>query len=174
MGRIFFTGDQHFFHGNAIYYCNRPFKNLNAMHSGIIDRHNEVVGPDDVCYHLGDIAFISKSQIQKLEKIISKLNGTNILILGNHDENHPFTYMNLGFMSVHTSLILPEDNRFILNHDPAASLLYKNKFWIVAHVHDLFTVHKNCVNVGVDVRNYYPVSLEEVVKDAENNCTLRE
>lgn len=162
MDNVYFTGDQHFFHKNVISFCNRPFNNVKQMNSSIISNHNEVVKPGDICYHLGDLAFIPKSQTQKLENIVGSLNGTNILIMGNHDEVHPFTYMNMGFASVHTSLELPEDKRFNLIHDPAASIIDKNKYWIHAHLHDMYRILNNCVNVGVDVWNQYPVSLETI------------
>ena len=158
----YFTGDQHFFHTRVITYCNRPYKNINQMHSEIIANHNKTVSPDDTCYHLGDLAFIGKSQVQKLESIINKLNGTNILIMGNHDENHPFTYMNMGFWSVHTGLILPEDQRFKLVHDPASSITDKNSYWIHAHIHDMYRKFENCINVGVDVWDCKPVSLSKI------------
>lgn len=170
MGRVFFTGDQHFFHKNVIEYCNRPFKNINQMHSEIIANHNNTVSPDDTCYHLGDLAFIGKAQVQKLESIISKLNGTNILIMGNHDDNHPFTYMNMGFWSVHTGLILPDHHLFKLAHDPAASIMDRSRYWIHAHLHTMYRFLNNCVNVGVDMWDYTPVSLE-IIKDSFNMKT---
>ena len=39
---IYFTGDEHFGHKNAIKYCNRPFSDVDEMDREIIKRHNEV------------------------------------------------------------------------------------------------------------------------------------
>jgi calcineurin-like phosphoesterase family protein len=164
----FFTADQHFFHRNIINLCYRPFKSINEMHNILIDRYNEVVGLNDTCYHIGDFAMLGKSQINKLESIINKLNGRKILILGNHDEGKPFTYVNMGFESVHTSLEL--SNGWILTHDPAVSCIDRNKRFVVGHVHDLFVTQKNCVNVGVDVWGFYPVSkltIEDMIYNEE-------
>ena len=160
--KIFFTGDQHYFHKNIISACNRPFQNINEMHNVLISRHNEVVGKNDICYHVGDFTFLSNSNMQKVESVLKKLNGRNVLILGNHDPDKPHTLVNMGFESVHTSLILPEDNRFILNHDPAVSLIDRSKNFLVAHVHDLFVKEKNCLNVGVDIWNFYPISFKYI------------
>jgi len=40
------------------------------------------------------------------------------------------------------------------------TLVDKNRKWIVGHVHDLFFTQGNCINVGVDIHNYKPVSLD--------------
>ena len=96
-----------------------------------------------------------------LEQITQKLNGVKHLILGNHDRLKPFDYIDLGFTSVHTSLLYEE---FVLNHDPAASVVMKDKTWLVGHVHDLFVQVRNVLNVGVDVRDFKPISIDEVRK----------
>ena len=160
MDAVWFSADHHFYHKNIIRYCNRPFKDINEMGRKLIKNHNELVKENDICYFIGDFAFLGKSHVNKVESILNKLNGRKVLILGNHDEGNPFTYVNLGFESVHTSLILPEDNDFILCHDPACSIVDKNRKWIVGHVHDLFFTQGNCINVGVDIHNYKPVSLD--------------
>ena len=159
-----FCGDHHFFHGNIIHkFRLRPeFNNVKEMHSYIIEKHNQYVKDGDVCYFLGDIAMLSKDNINKIEPLIRQMNGRKHLVMGNHDDNHPFTYEKMGFDSVHTAMVLPEDNKFILTHDPSKSIIDKNKFWIVGHVHDLFVIQKNCINVGLDAWNYRPVSFKTV------------
>lgn len=160
---IFFSSDWHLNHKNIIKYCNRPFSNIEEMRKKIIENHNSLVSNDDMVYHLGDFIFAPKSGIvDKIYSTLSKLNGRHILILGNHDDSSPKTYLKGGFESVHTSLILPNDNRFILNHDPAVSELNKEVTWIVGHVHTLFITQRNCINVGIDVWNYYPVSFKKI------------
>ncbi|HUS89517.1 MAG TPA: hypothetical protein VMW91_09155 [Desulfosporosinus sp.] len=47
----------------------------------IINKWNEVVSPEDIVYHLGDFAFRSKNTYS----CFNRLNGTKILIFGNHD-----------------------------------------------------------------------------------------
>ncbi len=164
---IWFTGDQHYYHSQILYYENRPFSRLPHSQypdheESLIENHNRFVGEDDICYHLGDLSFLTGSKVNKLEKIVPRLNGRNVLILGNHDEAKPFTYVKFGFESVHTSLILPFDNRFILCHDPACSIVDKESTWIVGHVHGLFTIQGHCINVGVDVWNYEPVHFDTI------------
>jgi calcineurin-like phosphoesterase family protein len=131
------------------------------MNREIVRRHNERVKKEDTIYIVGDISLSKRDH--DIERYISKMNGTKILILGNHDALKPFTYVNMGFRTVHTALeINTFKGDFVLVHDPAASCLDRTKIFLCAHIHDLFKMVQNAVNVGVDVWNFYPVSLDEI------------
>ena len=52
--KVFFTSDTHFYHGNIIRFCNRPFKSVEMMNETIISNWNNTVGQDDIVFHLGD------------------------------------------------------------------------------------------------------------------------
>lgn len=57
---IFFTSDEHYYHNNMILFRNngaRNFLTTDEMHKVLRKRHNEVVAPEDVVYHLGDFAY---------------------------------------------------------------------------------------------------------------------
>lgn len=159
MSTTWFTADQHFYHRHVIKYCDRPFRDLNEMHSVLIEKHNEVVQEDDHVYMLGDLAMLGSSQYDKLASIVRRLNGIKHLILGNHDEHKPFAYVKMGFATVHTAVKVEE---FWCMHDPAGSEIVKNELVLCGHVHTLFTRQRNCLNIGVDVCNFRPVSLGEV------------
>ena len=79
---IWFTSDTHFSHANIIRYCDRPYTDTDHMDEDIIARWNEVVSPDDIVFHLGDIAL---GPIEKSLPKIDRLNGYKIAKLGNHD-----------------------------------------------------------------------------------------
>lgn len=79
---IYFIADTHFYHENIIKYCNRPFKNSKQMNEYIVNKWNSVVTKDDIVYHLGDVGFGSTDELKEL---VGRLNGTKILIRGNHD-----------------------------------------------------------------------------------------
>ena len=53
---IFITSDHHFGHENIIKHCSRPFRNADEMDATMVDRWNEVVGPDDDVYIAGDFS----------------------------------------------------------------------------------------------------------------------
>lgn len=160
-----FSSDYHFFHNKIITYTNRPFKDEKEMRETIIRRNNELVSKDDNLYIIGDLALLNQAKIYKLKPVLDKMNGNKHLILGNHDESNPFNYEKLGISTVHTALFYNED--IILRHDPAAANVAPDKLWIVGHVHILFrylTTPVKCFNVGVDVNNFYPVKLDEILE----------
>lgn len=159
---LWFSSDHHFLHQGIIDVCNRPFKDEREMRDSLIDEHNSLVKKNDICHFIGDFSFCRKDNLMKIQKILGKLNGTKILILGNHDEGRPFSYVNMGFQSVHTSLVLPQDPNFILCHDPSASIVVPDKTWIVGHVHTMYVVLKNTINVSVDAHNFKPVNMDEI------------
>lgn len=78
----FFTSDTHFGHKNIIRYCDRPFDDVPHMNEMLIKNWNAVVSPEDEVFHLGDVAL---GPWVEWEGILSRLNGTIHLIIGNHD-----------------------------------------------------------------------------------------
>ena len=80
---IFFTSDLHFGHEGIIRMCNRPFQTLEEMDETLIKNWNSLAKPKDKVYVLGDFFMYYKKP--KLREILNRLNGTKILIKGNHD-----------------------------------------------------------------------------------------
>jgi len=86
---IFFTSDHHFGHANIIKFepLNRVdarggmFETVEQMDEFLILRWNEVVGVNDLVYHLGDASY----KRETLRAVLPRLNGRKILICGNHD-----------------------------------------------------------------------------------------
>jgi len=56
------------------------------MDETLITNWNEVVGPEDKVYHLGDIVF-SKEDTDSALSLLERLNGKIFLIKGNHDRS---------------------------------------------------------------------------------------
>jgi calcineurin-like phosphoesterase family protein len=76
-----------------------------------------------------------------------------------------------GFESVHTAFWFEADRyKFILVHDPSVYTMFQNEkdtVVLVGHIHNLFKhmlPEKKIINVGVDVWNYKPVALEEILE----------
>ena len=162
--------DEHYFHKKMLKYCDRPFKDLNSEHKEFIRRHNQVVSPLDHTIHVGDIAMVGINGASRLKKIIEKLNGTHELVLGNHDEIKPFTYINeAGIMAVHTSLVIDyKGKKFVFAHDPAiwtAIPREQNIIFVCGHIHKLFKVlrKEQVVNVSADVWDYTPITLDTII-----------
>lgn len=162
---MYFTSDTHFGHKRIIELCNRPFKSASHMDNELAKNWNSVVkNHSDVVYILGDFSMKGKNEESWILRMIKKLKGRKVLILGNHDKLRPFDYVDLGFESVHTSLILGE--RIMLCHDPAWAVAVPDDWTtLCGHVHDAFKVlsyPRQIINVGVDVWDYKPVTLKQI------------
>lgn len=173
MSRILFSSDTHIGHRNIIEYCQRPFKDLDEMHSEIIRRWNMVVSDNDTVYHLGDLALCPKTVWQP---ITQQLKGHKILIRGNHDKHTNRSYYDGGFEKLHDrwDLKLPteEANKFVivfLEHRPQFDYdTNKYSLHLCGHVHTRWTRKGNIINVGVDKWSYAPVTIEELIQAKED------
>lgn len=187
--KIWFSSDHHFGHANIIKYCNRPFGSVAHMDEALIHLWNEVVGPDDKVYYLGDF---SLARIEYIEPIVQRLNGKKILVHGNHDRTFPTSkkptpisrYIDIGFEEVclEKLITLPLHGvaqQVKLSHLPYAPLdpteevdrryLHmrpKDEGHLLLHGH----IHQHwkksqcgrMINVGVDVWDYKPISISEI------------
>ncbi|MDP2925455.1 MAG: metallophosphoesterase [Nanoarchaeota archaeon] len=162
--KIFITSDTHFNHKNIIKYACRPFKTIEEMNEEIIKRWNNKVGKGDIVIHLGDFGIGSKNEIIELK---NKLNGTIILLRGNHD--HKAT-REAGFLLVKGSL---EIENLILSHFPLSEEEIPKGFINVhGHIHEKESF--NGVNVSIEKTKYEPLELEklkESIKFKENKLS---
>lgn len=153
----YFSSDHHFRDPEMLQVIPRPFKSVDHMDSVMIKRFNERVGPDDTTFILGDF-FHKVSGGTKPEDILKQLNGQKILIRGNHDNRN-------GVKVVMDSAVIEYfGQRILLIHDPKDSYnLMANgavDMMFCGHVHLAWKYQSFTVNVGVDVWNYYPVSIK--------------
>lgn len=172
--KIFFTSDTHFGHANIIKYCNRPFASVEEMNEGIIQKWNAVVSPGDVVYHLGDFAMGHKDNVN----IRKRLNGKVILVKGNHDKKDA-VHLAAGFDEIHRRLeIEVEGYKLYLAHIPvhlpdptnrtyppdlvkSPPALYD--YFLCGHVHEQWRRHGTTINVGVDVSDFTPLTLQQLL-----------
>lgn len=172
---IFFTADLHLWNKNIIKYTQRPFSSYERMTEALISLQNETLSEDDTLFDLGDYSLKSSTFIrlyEKLEPQLKTIKGRH-LILGNHDSLKPFTYVNTElFTTVHTAFWFEyEGLKFVLNHDPCVfqpGLQFD--IGICGHVHKLFKEMlvdgRPVINVGVDVRDFKPISIEHIIEIA--------
>jgi len=165
--KIFITSDTHFNHKNIIEYACRPFKTIEEMNEEMIKRWNNKVGKGDIVIHLGDFGMGSKDEIIELK---NKLNGTIILLRGNHD--HKAT-REAGFLVVKGSL---EIENLILSHSPLSEEEIPKGFINVhGHIHEKESF--NGVNVSIEKTNYEPLELEklkESIKFKDNKLSEKQ
>lgn len=113
--QIFFTSDWHIGHENSIKFDNRPYKDLEEMHEALIRNFNAQVKDGGITYFLGDM-FTRSSEVTKA--VISRLNGTKVLIRGNHDKGFEACY-NVGFdVVINSSSLIIANELVTLTHCP--------------------------------------------------------
>lgn len=164
MANIFFTSDQHFGHKGMVNFTRhdgtklRPFYSVEEMNETLVYNYNKVVKPGDIVYFLGDV-FLHKGQ----SAIISRLNGTKKLILGNHDKEDVnfyrkhFTWVRAYGLNV---------NRLIMSHIPIhPESLGRWRANLHGHTHYRCLDDPRYVNVCVENTNYTPISLEDVEQE---------
>lgn len=111
----FFWADLHIGHFNSIKLDNRPFQDLTQMHVAFIKNYNAQVPENGICYFIGDIA-THGSELTK--EVISKMKGTKVLILGNHDKNPNACYA-MGFdVVLNNATIYIQGERVTMSHCP--------------------------------------------------------
>jgi calcineurin-like phosphoesterase family protein len=186
---IHFTSDWHLFHANSITFDQRPFKNLDHMHTVLVNNYNSQVPVDGVCYFLGDIGLSNK---EALSSVMSRLNGTKIMVLGNHDKGSNAMY-DIGFdVVLNNACIYIANERVTMSHCPlrgvfredvtgmrnaletdnwhgesrhdAFSVTDEGQFHLHGHIHSGKSNNKkhfdgNQFDVGVPANNYRPVSI---------------
>lgn len=155
------------------------------MNEEMIRRWNETVGPDDLVFHLGDVALGS---IADSLPLVGRLNGYKILVPGNHDrifsgeserkrERFLPEYWKV-FQAVAAETVhgeLADGTRFVMSHFPYQGDSHENDrhvdkrptdyglHLIHGHIHEKRRTEGRMINVGVDVNNFRPVSEDEII-----------
>lgn len=168
--KVHFLSDTHFFHTNIIKYCSRPFTDSDEMNAEMVKRWNTVVAPDDIVIHGGDLTAGLGLRRDELRDLIRSLNGTKVLVRGNHDHQTDEWYLESGMHRVYDSVNF---GGVLLVHYPlhdALSRGFDESSWGVVehvvhgHVHAVNAPEfENHYNVAADRHDFTPVPLEKVV-----------
>jgi calcineurin-like phosphoesterase family protein len=114
MKPTFFSSDWHIGHEKCLEYDKRPFRTLNEMHESLIVRYNSTVPNNGICYFLGDMG----NKPEDIKKVINRLNGTKVLIAGNHDRGITTMY-NCGFdVVIFSASLYIGNHRITMSHCP--------------------------------------------------------
>ena len=164
--KIYVISDHHFYHSNIISYHRTEFDNIFEMHEHIINKHNSIVGSDDIVIFLGDFCFKKAA----IKSFLEQMNGHKYLLLGNHDSNDLINcYGKLGFEGIFTNPV--KINDAYLSHNPLQKdemdnvnfqLLVKefnksNGFNYHGHIHTCESVNLPFINVCCEAQNYEPL-----------------
>lgn len=179
LDKVWFTADNHFGHENIIEYCNRPFKTVEEMDTKLIDNWNDVVRSGDTVYHLGDFCLGNGNLA---DVYFNQLNG-QIKILCN-PWHHDTRWLGRKYISADGAEVMyllplvslkvkrPEvpSLYIMLCHYPLASWdrSHYGSLHLHGHCHgNLLSSSENLLvrtDVGVDVQDYYPVSLNSILE----------
>ena len=170
---IFLISDTHFQH-QAPYTkftredgtMLRPHGSAEAGDEAMIENWNKVVSPNSKVYHLGDVFMTTKAN--EIVNVMRRLNGTKVLIKGNHDVAKLSVYAEY-FKDVRAYHVLAN---LVLSHVPLHPESISQRWLGNVHGHLHYKTVKDkwgkddpkYFNVSVERINYTPIALEEVIQ----------
>ena len=160
---VFFTSDTHVGDHRTLNIHRRPFKSVAEMDEALIAGWNEIVGPRDEVWHLGDFA----RKLADIASLLERLNGRKHLVRGNNDPAGIEAVA--GWTSVQDYFELEEDGRrLVLCHYPFRSWngMGRSALNLHGHSHGKLKPMKRQYDVGVDARAFRPVSLADLLRPA--------
>lgn len=172
----YITSDLHFGHANIMKFCpvtRARFKNDVAyMNEAMIKEWNEIVQPEDTTYILGDFAFLPAA---KAVEIVRRLNGSKILIEGNHDRkllNDPV--FRREFAHVHKYFDLNYNGtKVVMSHYPFLEWdqMHRGSLHFFGHLHGGVTNQEKyrCMDVGMDATGMIVIEIERAIASIANN-----
>lgn len=158
-----------------------PAPDLEAMNAALVENWNGRVKPGDLVYHLGDFCFGAP---HKWNDVLDKLNGDIVLVKGNHDiKNLRNNEMMARFLRIEEECYeyvrASDGNLYVLwlshypptgsDNDPRELFRPKRDRYydlsLCGRVHTSWKHHKGSgtINVGSDVWDYKPISLEDIL-----------
>ena len=160
-----FISDTHFFHENILKWGRGEFSSIEDMNEHIVDRWNSVVKKGDRVYHLGDV-WMGPSTHKDRAALMSRLNGSKSLIIGNHDD---VKYMAKGgfFRKIELWKYWP-DKPLIFTHVPIHEgsikerILQEGGINVHGHTHLQGSPDGPYRSVCCEIVDYTPVNLEEL------------
>lgn len=180
---IYYISDTHF-NDQAIFdKCKRPFNSLIEMESAIIKKWNNKVKEEDIIYVLGDI--IKDDDISSIQ-IFKRLIGHKHLIVGNHDHLilEDIEKSNIFESIKFIDLIMDNNRKVCICHYPLMDWMEFNREGILVygHIHNKtpkngyaykmikdYYMHLQAYNCGVDVCDFEPRTLDELIHLKEVN-----
>jgi calcineurin-like phosphoesterase family protein len=187
---IYFTSDPHYYHSRVIEYCARPFNSVEMMNEKMVANWNNVVHPDDVVYCLGDFSLAYRPVELYTNRLVGQkrlipgnhdwCHPANKKARGERLATQIANYEREGWevLPIHNTIDFPELGVVNLCHMPYQGdttdaryqefrMVDDGKVLICGHVHEKWKIKFTpngtlMVNVGVDVCNFTPVSIDNL------------
>jgi calcineurin-like phosphoesterase family protein len=169
---VYFTADSHWGHFNICKYCDRPFKTIEEMDSALILAWNNVVGENDVVYHLGDFCMGDR-----YTEYSNQLSGQIRIIPGSHDKQLVRKWNQtikkdekFQVLPPLVSLAISKEIYVVMCHFSLRTWdrSHYGSFHFYGHSHGRLEEQLGSMDVGVDsaakiLGEYRPFSLEEAI-----------
>lgn len=167
------TSDLHFGHKNIMTFCREARQrfrlDVDYMNEAMVKEWNDLIAPEDTVYILGDVAFLPA---QKAVEYMHRLNGTKILVEGNHDRkmlNDPS--FRRCFAEVHQYLAITYNGtRVIMFHYPIAEWdqMHRGAVHLHGHLHggESGMEKFRCRDMGMDATGMIAISMEDAIASA--------
>jgi calcineurin-like phosphoesterase family protein len=171
--KTWITSDLHWGHRNIMNFCPESrarFNNdLAYMNEAMVTEWNELIEPEDLVYVLGDVAFMSGSDAAK---IVNRLNGTKILVEGNHDRKAlKDVHFRGAFKEVHKYLdITYAGTKVVMLHYPIAEWdqMHRGSVHFHGHLHGSISGMEKyrCRDMGMDATGAIAITMEHAIASA--------
>jgi len=169
--KTWITSDLHFGHKNIMSFCPQTRARFNNdvayMNNAMVEEWNYKVQPEDTVYILGDVAFMSGSDAGRM---IKRLNGTKILIEGNHDKKtlNDVTFRS-AFKEIHKYLDIKYDgHKIVMFHYPISEWdqMHRGALHFHGHLHGGVSGLENyrAMDVGMDSTGEIVISMERAIR----------
>ena len=146
-------------------------ESVKNMNSSQIKNWNEIVVKGDTVIQIGDFCLSKSSEAPDALKdpfnyFKERLNGNIVFVQGNHDHN------NKNKTIIESMVIYYGGHRIYVTHNPYfCNTNYKLNF--VGHIHTEWKFKRyrkgesftDCCNVGVDVWNFRPVTINQILSE---------
>ena len=167
------------------------YASLSEHNIDVLDKINNIVGENDILFHLGDICLNTNEE--QFEILISSIKCKNIYyVWGNHSnplwsiykkqvektynikdiEVYPFKYKNITFVGNYLTLIYKKQ-MYVMTHYPLKTWICKkhNAINLHGHIHSnknyINNITEKCIDVGWKAFNK-PIHLNEIQEITKN------
>lgn len=164
----FICSDLHIGHSNILRYDNRPFQSIEEHDSKLLENWNDTVGQNDHVYFIGDWCFNQSSGIE----FAKRCNGKIFFIMGNHDHKHlkhPELRNRFEWVQDYHELSLDGQLICLFHYEIAEwNGCHRGSMHLFGHSHKRYAGDSRKFNVGINLLDYRPVLLQDVVRKLEN------
>jgi calcineurin-like phosphoesterase family protein len=139
------------------------------MNEAMVKEWNDLIGPEDTVYILGDVAFMSG---YNASLILKRLNGIKILVEGNHDRKTLLDpHFRKQFKEVHQYLSVNyEGTKVVMFHYPIAEWdqMHRGSVHLHGHLHGGVSGMEKyrCRDMGMDATGMIAITMEDAIASA--------